>query len=371
MRILILNWRDIKNPLSGGAEILTHEITKRLVKWGDTVVQFSSIFPNSKLEEKIDGVTIIRQGSPDARKLLNSVHYKAYRYYCQNKNQFDVVIDEIHGLPFFTPWYVKGKKIAFICEVAESIWYKIFGPLFGLVGYVVERFYLRFVYKIIPFVTISVSTKIDLENYGIPSSHINLLPMGISRLPKRIKYKKEKQLTIIFVGRLTIAKGIEDALRAFIIISKKYPKANFWIVGRGNEVYEKLLRLYVEKNKLVGCIIFFSFVSEKKKIELMEKAHILIHPSMKEGFGLTIPEAGSVGTPAVAYNVKGLQDIIRHDVSGILTKNNSPEALAEEIIHLYSNEAIYNKMCFQAERESRKYDWDQTARVFCNVLKNL
>jgi len=61
MKILILNWRDIKNPLSGGAEILTHELSKRLVAEGHVVIQFSSRFDGSKEEEVIDGVRIIRK----------------------------------------------------------------------------------------------------------------------------------------------------------------------------------------------------------------------------------------------------------------------------------------------------------------------
>ncbi len=54
MNILILNWRDIKNPSSGGAEILTHEIAKQWVAWGNSVIQFSSLFAGAKSEEIID-----------------------------------------------------------------------------------------------------------------------------------------------------------------------------------------------------------------------------------------------------------------------------------------------------------------------------
>ena len=77
MKILILNWRDIKNPKSGGAEILTHEIAKRWVNWGHSVIQFSSEFKGSAKQEIIDGVKIIRGGHPDARFLLKSVHWLA------------------------------------------------------------------------------------------------------------------------------------------------------------------------------------------------------------------------------------------------------------------------------------------------------
>src|SRR3989344_2724176 len=115
MKVLILNWRDIKNPQSGGAEILTHEIAKRLVKKGNSVTLFCSKYPGAKEREVLDGVEIIRQGYPDARLLLSSVHYKAFKFYrSKMMGKVDLVVDEIHGVPFFTPLYVKEKKIALI-----------------------------------------------------------------------------------------------------------------------------------------------------------------------------------------------------------------------------------------------------------------
>jgi len=50
MRILIFNWRDIKNSLAGGAEALTHEHAKRWVEKGHKVALFSSAFSGCKKE---------------------------------------------------------------------------------------------------------------------------------------------------------------------------------------------------------------------------------------------------------------------------------------------------------------------------------
>lgn len=371
MRILILNWRDIKNPSSGGAEILTHEIAKRLVKWGNLVTQFSAFFPGGKHKEIIDGVEIIREGNPDARYFLTSVHLKAYQYYTAHQEKFDVVIDEIHGLPFFTPWYVKGKKIALICEIAGHIWYKTFGPIFGIIGEITEKVYLRFVYSSMPFLTISPSTKLDLQKHGISSSHINVLPMGISRPKTIIRFSKEKELTIIFVGRLTPAKGIENAIIALFFVIQKYPRAKLWVVGRGEQPYEKHLRSLAKKNNIEQNIIFNGFLTEEEKYNRMARAHILVHPSIKEGFGLTVAEAGFVGTPSVAYNVTGIRDIIKSNISGILTKKNTPKSLAQEIINLYSQKVKYEKFCTNAKNASNIYSWDKTAQMTLDVLKTL
>lgn len=370
MRILILNWRDLKNPDSGGAEILTHEIAKRWVKMGHKVTQFSSLFNNAKEEENLDGVKIIRRGYPDARYLLGSVHFWAFRYYLSHfRGKFDAVIDEIHGLPFFTPWYVREKKVALICEVAGEIWWKMFGPLFGLIGRLTEIFYLRTVYKRIPYLTISESTKEDLVKSGVKRENITVLPMGIS-MPRDIKtFDKEKDTTLIFVGRLSKSKGIEDAIIALRKVSKKIPKVKLWVVGRGKKEYVDHLESLAKKLNVFEKITFFGYVAEPKKFELMSRSHILLAPSMKEGWGLIVPEAGLMGTPVVGYNVKGLKEVILDKKTGYLTLNNSPKELANSIEKVLKDKLKYQKISAAAKKLSSSYNWDNTAEVALEVLK--
>ncbi|MBU3966070.1 MAG: hypothetical protein KKG76_01655 [Euryarchaeota archaeon] len=78
MNILIYNWRDIKNPAAGGAEVVTHEIAKRLVLKGHKISLFTAAFPGCKKNEMIDGVDIIRSGG------RYTVYLKAPQYYPNN-----------------------------------------------------------------------------------------------------------------------------------------------------------------------------------------------------------------------------------------------------------------------------------------------
>lgn len=364
MRILILNWRDIKNPRKGGAEILTHEMAKRWVKWGHNVTIFSSIFNNARKTERVDGIKIVRDGHPDARFLFSSVHYKAYKFYRENKYSFDVVVDEAHGLPFFTSLYASSRKAVLICEVAGDVWIRMFGLFFGTIGKAIESFYLKHMYKGTPFLTISESTKIELVKKGVPSQNITVLPMGIS-FPKKINSpKKEKNPTIIFVGRLAKSKGIEDAILALKKISDKEKNARLWIVGGGEKEYLNYLRSIAEKNEILERIKFWGFVSEEKKFELIGKAHVLVAPSMKEGWGLTVPEAAFMGTPSVVYKSPGLVDVLKDSNFKKITKSNNPNALAEEILNVFTKEIIKER--FNPE----DYSWDKTASVALRILKH-
>jgi len=371
MRILILNWRDINNPSSGGAEILTHEIAKRLVVLGNDVVQFSSFFPGAHRKETVDNVEIVREGNADIRSLFSSVHFRAFLFYQREKRKFDVVIDEIHGIPFFTPWYVKEKKVVLICEVASDLWIKVFGLFFGLLGRMIEKFYLFLVYKNILFITISDSTKKDLIENGVNKENVIVLPMGIN-VPRNIEdIKKEKEKTLIFVGRLTAAKGIEETLSALKEIIRRDKDVRLWIVGKGEANYVQKLKRMCKQLHIEDNVTFYGFVSERKKFTLLARAHLLIHLSHREGFGLTIPEAGCVGTPVVAYNSPGLRDIVKNGKNGILVAENSPKSLANTSIRLLSNDSLYQKLCQGAREEARQYNWDNTVNVMLNSLKNL
>lgn len=370
MNILILNWRDIKHPAAGGAEVLTHELARRWVEKGHTVIQFSSMFEGGKREEKLDGVKMIRRGHADARYLFWSVHFQAFwNYFKDFKGKFDVVVDEIHGLPFFTPFYVKEKKIALICEVADELWRKMYGPFFGSLGRLVEILYLRVIYKNMHFLTISESTKKDLLTNGVSEESIHVIPMGV-KLPKIDKtFLKEKDPTLIFVGRLSKPKGIEDAFFVLKKVKSGFLKAKLWVVGRGEDEYFQHLRNLVEKLDLESSVKFFGFVSEVKKFELMARAHVLIAPSIKEGFGLTIPEAGFVGTPSVGYNVLGLRDVLWSGKNGLLVEPKIEE-MGGAIINLLRNNDLYEKMRKRSKEETERLSLEESSRTSLQLLKD-
>ncbi len=367
MVILILNWKDTKNPTAGGAEILTQEMAKRFVKDGHTVVLYVSEFPHCKAKENIDGVTVIRSGKPDLRALKHSVHFRAYRYYKKNlENSVDVIIDELHGMPFFTPLYTKVKVVPLICEVANDIWFKMFSFPWNIIGKVSERLSLL-LYRNNRILTISESTKKDLIGCGIPKKNITVLPMGINTVPSRVK-KKEKHPTLIFVARLNKMKGIEDAIAAVSILSHKMNKIHLWVVGKGDETYMEYLQELVKNYNVTKNVTFFGFVPQETKFQLMAKAHAIVVPSVREGFGLIVPEAGSVGTPAIVYDVPGLRDIVRNGVNGVKVSPNA-KALAKGIEATLTDKKKYRAMCTAAKEESKRYNWERTAEVALGVIK--
>jgi len=362
MTILILNWRDIKSPSGGGAEILTQEIAKRWAKSGNTVWQISSKFPQAKSREVIDGVTFIRGGA------WWNVHFFAcYYYFRYLRNKTDIIIDEVHWFPFFSALYAPKKTVALTCEVANKLFFSLFPYPIAVCWRLVEKMYL-FIYRNIPSMVISESTYNDLIREGYNASNIFVLPMGLT-VPTKIKYfLKEKDPTLIYVARMNKQKGIFDVIKAFSFVKKKFPKAKLWVVGSGTKEIVKEVLQMCRDLKIQSSVSLFGFVSEEKKFELLSKAHLLISASVQEGWGLTVPEAGLVKTPAVVYNIQGFQDIISNKRDGILV-SSTPEALAEGVFLALMDKKLYSNMKQAIYKKAKKYSWDNTTDQALTFIK--
>lgn len=340
LNILIFSWRDPKHPLAGGAEQVVHEHSKGWIKSGREVTLFSSSVKGLEKEEVKDGVKIIRGGHQ-----YLGVQIAGFFFYLKNKKKYDLVIDQFHGIPFFTPLYVRKPRLALIQEVAKEVWFKNplsfpLNLLVGVIGYITEPFIFLF-YRSTPFMTGSDSAKEELSGYGIEKKNITVVPHGaklkkISPLPT-----KEDKKTIIYLGVISKDKGIEDAIETFNILNKR-GSFNFWVVGRSeNPKYLKKIKRIVRKKGLSANTTLFGFVSQEKKFNLLAKAHLMVNPSVREGWGLVNIEANSVKTPVIAYNSPGLVDSVKDGTSGVILDNNSPEKMAEEIVKILGDKDRY------------------------------
>lgn len=368
MKILILNWKDIKNPRKGGAEIVTHEYAKQFVKNKHEVLLLSPAFSGCRNTEVIDGVQIRRLGIKRNFNYL-FIHILVFLYYQRKlKHHIDLVIDQIHWIPFFTPLYVKEEKIAFIHEVAQNIWEKQFGKILGFIGKKLELLFFIF-YKSTPFLTVSATTKMDLVNFGIPENNITVISNGINIIPLAKLSQKAKDPTFIFVGRITRVKNIEDTIVAFKGIKTKLSGAKLWIVGSVDDKrYCKELFHLASKLTLLESITFWGFVSEKKKLDLLTRSFLLLHTSLTEGWGLVIIEANAMGTPSVVYHVPGLTESVVDYKTGLIVRRNEPSEVAKLALDLWEDKCRYVSMQKKCLAWARQFSWETSYKKFINLL---
>ena len=353
MKILWLNWRDIKNPEAGGAEIYTHEIAKRLVEKGHSITLFTSEFKGCKKEEEIDGVKIIRSGGK------YTVYKRAKNFCKRNSKKYDIIIDEINTRPFLTPKFVdKRKIIALIHQLAKEFWfYETPFPISIIGYYFLEKRWLRR-YVDVPTITVSDSTKKDLEDLGF--KRIFIVHNGLNVKPLNEVPEKNEKPTIIFVGRMKKAKKPQDVVEAFKIAKKEVRDAELYMVGDG------YMRRKLEKK----CDAkFFGYVDAKTKNELVKKAWVIAVPGVREGWGQVVTDANALGTPAIGYDIPGLRDSIKHGYNGLLVENN-PKALAEAIVRILTDDKLREELSRNAIEWAKRFSWDKSAEEFERVVSS-
>jgi glycosyltransferase involved in cell wall biosynthesis len=357
LKILWYNWRDIKHPDGGGAEVYTHEVASRLQNKGHDVTLFVSDIPSKKKMETIHEVKVIRDGGKF------SVYRKAKEHYKNNMDKYDIIIDEINGRPFLTPTFVKNKTIIalFHQSIKEEWFYETSFPLNYVCYYYLEKKWMSY-YKDVPTITVSNSSKVDLINsYGI--KNVEIAPIGINIKPLSNIAKKETDPTIIFIGRLKRHKLPDHAIQAFNLINQKIPNAKLKVIGNGY-LFESIKKKYTNSN-----IEFCGKLENETKYEILKKAHLVLVPSVREGWGLVVTESNAMGTPVIAYDVAGLRDSVINNKTGLLTPVNNPENLANLSINLLNN---FNKLEFlslNALEYARNFNWDITAEIFDRIIK--
>ncbi|MCD4820618.1 MAG: glycosyltransferase family 4 protein [Methanococcoides sp.] len=357
MNILIFNWRDIKNPAAGGAEVFTHEIAERLVAQGHNVSIFTAGFKNSRSSEVINGVKIFRDGN------RYTVYLKAKGFYKKHSGKFDVVVDEINTRPFMAPKFVKDGTpvVALIHQLAREFWFlETKFPINWLGYHVLEDMWLKN-YVDIPTLTVSNSTKQDLVDLGFKD--ISIIPEGLNITPLDLMPEKEEDPTFVFVGRMGHAKRPDHVVKAFSIIKEHRPDAKLWMVGDG------AMKKQLEAMNPDG-VTYFGFVNQEKKHELMSRAHAILVPGIREGWGLVVTEANAMGTPAIGYNIHGLRDSIRDKKTGVLCEPN-PEAMAETALVFLKDDSLREVLYDNILDSAREFDWDKSAKVFLKSLETV
>jgi glycosyltransferase involved in cell wall biosynthesis len=355
MRILILNLRDHAHPRAGGAEVFTHEVAKRWVAQGHTVTLIASNFAGGAPTEVIDGIRIIRLGN------YLTVRSQARSYYRKHlRGNCDVVVDEYTNIPFLAPQFVQEPVIFLVHEVVGAKHLAVLPPGIGhLMHYVMEpRWYAC--YRNISTVTVSNSTKDDLQKFGI--NKVRVVPQGLGTEPLKEVLPKEDVPTFLFVGLLKKANRADECIRAFEIIQSEIPEAQLWVVGRGAQ-REKL-----EAMAKGLRVKFFGYVDDARKFDLMQRAHAMLVPGIREGWGMVITEANACGTPAIAYDIVGYRDAVRDGETGVLTEP-TPEALARGAISFARETDLQRRLPEGALSWSRQFSWDATAAAFLSEIE--
>jgi len=359
MRFLMLNWRDPRNPLSGGAERVTLAYLKELVARGHEAYWFANDFPGAAREEIFEGIKIIRGGGK------GSSVFKAIRWYRQQP-RFDLVIDQHHGIPWFAPWWCGTSCVAYIHEVLGPIWNSFYPWPLSAIGQTQER-WTHWLFRHTPFWTPSDSTRKTLQAHGVRDIHV--FPNGTDTMPLAALEPKplSAPIRLIAVSRLAPNKRVDHIIRAVKILLERGVHVQLAIVGTGET--EKSLHELAGSLGVADKIEFTGRLDEQKKDGQLQRAHFLVHTSVREGWGLNVIEANAMGTPAIVYPVGGLVDSTVDNETGLVTHAETPTAVADVIESILRTPEKYDSLRANAWQRSRQLTWPEVLPAACDWLE--
>jgi glycosyltransferase involved in cell wall biosynthesis len=355
VNLLILNWRDSKHSRAGGAEALTYEVARRLVRDGHTVTWFTSAEPSLPDAEVVDGIEVVRKGT----ELTTRLHAPRFA----RKTRWDLVIEEINTLPYFSHVWSRDTTVLFIPQIAREVWWYEAPPPLAALGRVLEPAYLA-AYRQTETITISRSTRDDLRDLGFQAP-IHVIPMATESPALSVLDEKPITAELVIVGRLVPSKRVDDAIRTLVAVRQDVPHATLTVVGAGLELVR--LRALADAEGVAHAVAFTGRVSEAEKLTILQRATLLVACAVREGWGLTVTEAARVGTPSACYAIPGLRDSVIDGRTGVLAPPQ-PTALAEAIVGLLRNPVAYGRLRKSAWEVASALDWDTTAAAFERIV---
>lgn len=341
---------------------MTHQIARRLVASGHTVEWFSAMYPGARSEEDIDGIHVVRAGQQW------TVHWHAFRRYRGKlRGKFDAVIDQVNTIPFFTPLWAQVPSLMFIHQLAREVWwYESPFPINAL-GYFGESLYLR-CYRRAAVLTVSQSTEKDLREIGFVGP-ITILPEGLEPIEVS-PVDTRRAPNFIYVGRLAPSKRVEHVITAFARFSALVAQSRLWLIGIGSDRYVRSLKKLIKELGLESATEFLGRTPSDEKHRRMAEAYALLMTSAREGWGLVVTEANACGTPAIVYNVPGLRDAVRNQVTG-LTVDPIPTSLAQAMLRLWRDPDLRSRLGVAAKTWSRDFTFERSAEVFAQAVSGV
>jgi len=364
MSILALNWRDIENPEAGGAEVHLHEILRRLAARGHEVTLLASSFPGCAPDVTIDGVRVMRRGKWfTANFSIPLAFLRELR-----RKKFDVVLEDINKIPFYTPCFVKAPVLAIVPHLFGTTVFQEASFPFAAYVYFYELF-IPAVYGRTQFMAISESTKRDLVKRGIRQEKIEVIECGLDHDLYREEQVERDPKLVLYLGRLRKYKCVDLLIKAMAKVRDSVPGARLLVLGDGP--YRPQLESLSRSLGLESVVEFKGHVSSSEKVRLLCRAAVVGNPSPKEGWGLTVVEANACGVPVVASRSPGLVDSVRDGETGFLVEHGNVEQLAQKMVEILLNGELRERLSKGAVQWAKRFTWEGCAERTAVLIEKL
>ncbi|MBC7130338.1 glycosyltransferase family 4 protein, partial [Candidatus Bathyarchaeota archaeon] len=232
-------------------------------------------------------------------------------------------------------------------------------------------------------IAVSEYTKREiLKNYEIPEWKIKVIFNGVdlerfkpvegwlkAKLKRELGFS-EKELLVLYVGRLYSRKGLPTLISAMPSVVKKAGNVRFIISGKGFRDEERRLKDYVKKFGVEEKVVFLGYYPDEKLPSLYRAADIFAFPSIYENMPFAVLEALASGLPVVTTKVGGIPEIIDDGRNGFLVEPFNSSKLADRLLYLVENPAVASEMGMAGRRTvEEKFNWKRIVKQVIQVYQ--
>jgi len=180
----------------------------------------------------------------------------------------------------------------------------------------------------------------------------------------------ENALVFGYVGRVVPDKGIPTLVEAFLGLLQENPDAYLLLIGEFENVREKLDPDTFKTIK-DNPNILYNNVFVKDVPGYYAAIDVLVLPSKREGFGLTLIEAGAMRLPTIATRVTGCKDAVVDGMTGILVEPDNPDELSAAMNELAKDTQLRDKLGMQARtRVEKEFNSSTLINAHIKLYKN-
>jgi glycosyltransferase involved in cell wall biosynthesis len=358
-RLDVVAWRDLDDPEAGGSEIHAHEVLSRWAAAGVDVRLWTSRVDGAAREVERSGYTAERIAGRYA-----VFPRTALRGLTGRIGSGDGIVEIWNGMPFLSPLWSRRPRVVFLHHVHAEMWQMVLSRAMARLGHTIEHVLAPPFYRHQPIVTLSESAKREIvERLGLPAENITVAPPGIDARFD-IGRAKAPQPLVVTVGRLVPVKRFEWYIDAMTKLRAEYPDLQAVVVGEGYE--RPALEARVRAAGAEEWLTLPGRLGDQELVDLYRRAWLVVSTSVREGWGMTLTEAGACGTPAVATRIAGHEDAVSDGESGLLVDTMDDAVTAAAAI--LSDDELRARLSEGARRMAARFTWDRTARISFGVL---
>ena len=180
---------------------------------------------------------------------------------------------------------------------------------------------------------------------GVPETKLVKIPYGVDLSLFRAVPKEDDVFRVIYVGALSLRKGIPDLLEA--MCSLRLPRFEVWLIGSCLPEARPFLRKWEGRYRYLGVI------PRKDLYRYYSQGSLFVIASVEEGLALVQAQAMACALPVIATTNTGAADLFTDGVEGFIVPIRDPAAIQEKVLYLYEHPEIREEMARAALRRVR------------------